>query len=310
MAPVTVSRSLPRFMAGLALAVCFGLAGCVTESSVDDMDQAQPVGSPFDQALYKNYSYLAHSFGVTPTSSATAFDAEGSMSLGDVTSDVADLADQFAQKALSASRGENVIPEPAPDNNSEAQTLRLRLLKDLDQGSDKAPVDAARAQADFDCWIMNGQVRSQAAAAGRCRRSLDDSLAKLERDLNPAPPPPPVAATAPSAPAADFTVYFDFDSWTLTAEDLTILTQAIDTARAGGQSRITVVGHTDTSGSVAYNQRLSVKRAGIVKEVMVQMGARPEAIQVSGVGKTDLAVQTGDGVREPKNRRSVITLAP
>ena len=71
-----------------------------------------------------------------------------------------------------------------------------------------------------------------------------------------------------------------------------------------------LVGHTDTSGSAAYNQGLSVKRADVVKDVMVEMGARPEAIQVSGVGETDLAVPTADGVREARNRRAVITLVP
>jgi outer membrane protein OmpA-like peptidoglycan-associated protein len=40
------------------------------------------------------------------------------------------------------------------------------------------------------------------------------------------------------------------------------------------------------------------------------MGARREAIQVSGVGENDLAVQTPDGVREAKNRRAVVTLLP
>jgi outer membrane protein OmpA-like peptidoglycan-associated protein len=88
------------------------------------------------------------------------------------------------------------------------------------------------------------------------------------------------------------------------------LQQAIATARAGGQSRITIVGHTDTSGSAAYNQRLSVRRANVVEETLVAMGARREAISVSGVGESDLAVQTGDGVKEPKNRRAVVTLVP
>jgi OOP family OmpA-OmpF porin len=40
------------------------------------------------------------------------------------------------------------------------------------------------------------------------------------------------------------------------------------------------------------------------------MGARREAIEISGVGETDLAVPTPDGVREPKNRRAVVTLLP
>jgi len=42
----------------------------------------------------------------------------------------------------------------------------------------------------------------------------------------------------------------------------------------------------------------------------VQMGARRTALHASGVGETDLAVQTGDGVKEAKNRRTVITLQP
>ena len=116
--------------------------------------------------------------------------------------------------------------------------------------------------------------------------------------------------SATAATAADYTVYFDFDSWTLTAEALTVLTQAIDSARTGGQTRINIVGHTDTSGDTGYNQGLSVRRANVVKEVLVQMGARADAVVVSGVGESDLAVQTADGVREPKNRRAVVTLTP
>ena len=110
--------------------------------------------------------------------------------------------------------------------------------------------------------------------------------------------------------ASDFTLLFDFDSWTLTAENLTVLTNVINSARSGGQSRINIVGHTDTSGSAAYNQALSVRRANVVVEALVNMGARRQAITATGVGENDLAVQTGDNVREEKNRRSVITLAP
>ncbi len=307
--------SVPRsFVLSAALAVfgALALAGCAGNSIFDDLDAAQPTGSAFAQALFKNYAYLARSFGTTSEPSSQAFDAEGAMSLSGTDATVETLAVTFAQKALTAAKGEEVLPEPAPDGDADAEAMRLRLLRGLDQGREKAPDDAARAQADYDCWILNGRVDSQHNASVACRRSLDGTLAQLERDLNPAPPPPPpMAATpAPAAQAADYTVYFDFDSWSLTAEDLTTITQAIAAARAGGQSRITIVGHTDTSGSAEYNQKLSERRAGVVKDTMVQMGARPESIQVSGVGKSDLAVQTADGVREPKNRRAVITLFP
>jgi OOP family OmpA-OmpF porin len=233
------------------------------------------------------------------------------MSLTGTSSDVSDLAQAYTSKALSAAKGNDVLPEPAPEGDADAESLRLRLLRGLEDGRAKAPDDAARAQADFDCWIMNGRTDGQRAAADACKRSFDASITRLERDLNPAPAPAPAPApVASAAPAADYTVYFDWDSWTLTAEDLTTISAAIDAARRGQQSRIVVVGHTDTSGSPGYNQALSVRRANVVKDVLVQMGARPESIQVSGVGEGDLAVPTGDGVKEPKNRRSVITLQP
>ena len=63
-------------------------------------------------------------------------------------------------------------------------------------------------------------------------------------------------------------------SATLSAEALTTLQQAIEAARSGRQSKINIVGHTDTSGSADYNEALSVRRANVVKDVLVQMGAR------------------------------------
>jgi OOP family OmpA-OmpF porin len=304
------TSNLLRLLPALALAST--LAACASTTISDELDAAQPTGSPFAQALFKDYSFLARSFGdAAEHSTSSAFDAGGSMSLTGTSSDVSDLAQAYANKALAAAKGEDVLPEAATEGDADAEALRLRLLRALEDGRAKAPEDAARAQADFDCWIMNGKADGQQAAAAACRRSLDASLGRLERDLNPAPPPAPVAAATPApGPAANYTVYFDWDSWTLTAEDLTTISEAIDAARRGQQSIIAVVGHTDTSGTPGYNQALSVRRAGVVKDVLVQMGARPESVQTSGVGEGDLAVPTGDGVKEPKNRRSVITLQP
>src|SRR5690242_17665279 len=287
----------------VVVAAAFALSACAGNGLLDELDQAQPVGSDFSKAQFKDYSYLARSFGEDTGSASTAFDANNSMSLSGGNGDVADLASAYAQKALDAAQGQEVLPEAAPDGDADAATMRDRLLKALEDGRGKFPDDAARAQAEYDCWILDRGAGLQQAAA-QCRRGFDAALSQLEHELNPAPPPPPAPA------ATDYQVYFDLNSWDLKAEQLTTLQQAIATARAGGQSRITIVGHTDTSGSSAYNQRLSVKRANVVEEALVDMGARREAISVSGVGETDLAVQTGDGVKEPKNRRAVVTLVP
>lgn len=64
-----------------------------------------------------------------------------------------------------------------------------------------------------------------------------------------------------------------------------------------------MTGHTDTVGGVAYNQRLSERRARAVEDALVADGVPKDTIAARGVGKTDLMVPTADGVREPKNRR-------
>ncbi|MBI1328710.1 MAG: OmpA family protein [Alphaproteobacteria bacterium] len=303
------ARSLGRALPGLALAAALGLGGCVTQSAVEDLAQAQANGSAFNQALFRNYSFLARSFGRQDTlSSGSAFDSDGSLDLGDSDSDMSQLADLYALKALSAAADDTVLPETPPDNDADAQAMHLKLLQALDQGRDKAPEEAARAQVDYDCWLLNRHVPGMQRASQACRNSLNGSLAKLQRALGPQPVATP--APAPTAPSGDYTVFFDFDSWTLTAEAMSTLQQAIDAARSGRQSRINIVGHTDTAGASDYNQALSLRRANVVKDVLVQLGARPEAITTSGVGEADLAVQTADGVREPKNRRSVVTLVP
>jgi OOP family OmpA-OmpF porin len=297
-------RLLQRTMSAAVLAIAaLTLSACAGSTSLDELDSATPSGSPFTQQLFKNYSFLARSFG--SSGSSGGFDTEGSETIfGGSSTD--DLAEAFATKALIAAQGTEVDPEPGRD--SESSAARDRLMRALSAGKDRYPVDAARAQTDFDCWMLNAAVDSQAAAAGQCRTSFTGSIVRLERDI--APPVPAAPAPAAAAPSADYTVYFDFDSWSLSGEQLTVLQKAIDTARAGGQSRITIVGHTDTSGSETYNKTLSVKRANVVAETLVVMGARREAIEISGVGESDLAVQTPDGTKEPKNRRAVVTLVP
>ena len=326
MAKNGTSRHFLTIMTGTAAGLL--LSGCVNFSALDDLKIASPpTGSRFDQALFQDYAFLARSFGDVGQASYTAFDQEGSMSLTETDNDIAALANAYASKALQLSRGDVADPEPSTDLQSHA--LRDRLVRALDPGRDAFPRDAARAQADYDCWILNATATSQARSAAACRASLDVTLTRLESEVHAIPQTPAASPTAPtpdmsapttpapatpapqsssSAKTPTYTVAFAFDSETLTPGDMSVLQQAIADARAGGQPKIAVVGHTDTSGGEAYNLRLSVRRAGVVRDALVDLGARREAIETKGVGETDLAVQTGDGVRNAENRRSVITL--
>jgi len=312
--PLSIPFAPRRLVSVSFLCLGLALAGCAGD------DEVIASGSPFSQALFKDYTDLATQAASAPAPEAqdTGFFSDVFGMFGGGPSNPADgVVDAFHAKADQAAKGNEPAPEPAPADPM-AQGLRARLVAAVARGKDQFPDQAARAQADYDCWMLDSNASNLLPQAQDCRSALNSSLLALENASRPAPPPlpapvtsAPVAAPAPAPAApADYTVYFDFDSWTLTAEDLAVITNVINTARAGGQSQITVVGHTDTSGSAAYNQRLSVRRANVVVEALVDMGARRAAIHASGVGKTDLAVPTPDGVKEAKNRRSVIDLVP
>ena len=76
----------------------------------------------------------------------------------------------------------------------------------------------------------------------------------------------------------------------------------------GNGRRLLFNGHTDTVGSMAYNQRLSERRADAVKTEMVREGLTSGDISTVGRNFSEPLVPTGPGVREPQNRRAVIDL--
>jgi len=130
------------------------------------------------------------------------------------------------------------------------------------------------------------------------------SLLALGACAQPAPPPPAAAAPPPPPPPEHtFTVFFDWDRANITPDAQQIIDAAAATFKSGPPVPVQVVGHTDTSGSPEYNQKLSVRRAQNVAGALAQAGLPQSSMNVSGVGQNDLKVPTPPGVREPQNRR-------
>ena len=134
------------------------------------------------------------------------------------------------------------------------------------------------------------------------------SLLVLAACAQPAPPPPPPSPPPPPPPPPEhnFTVFFDWDKANITPEGQQIIEAAAGTFKSQPPVPVQVIGHTDTSGSAAYNQKLSVRRADAVAGALTQAGVPQTAMTVTGVGQNDLKVPTPDGVREPQNRRTEI----
>jgi len=121
--------------------------------------------------------------------------------------------------------------------------------------------------------------------------------------LPPAPPPPLPPAPPPPPPQKVFLVFFDWDKYNITPEGEKIIELAAQQYKAGGSVKLQVTGYTDTTGSYAYNQRLSERRANAVAARMVALGVARSDMAVSGRSYNDLRVPTPLGVREPQNRR-------
>jgi opacity protein-like surface antigen len=129
----------------------------------------------------------------------------------------------------------------------------------------------------------------------------------------PAPPPPPPPAPAPVAapapePARTYLVFFDWDRADLTSRAREIIATAAQASTHVQTTRIEVNGYTDLSGTAAYNQRLSVRRAQSVEAELVRDGVAENEISIHGYGESNPLVPTAKGVREPQNRRVEIIL--
>ena len=104
-------------------------------------------------------------------------------------------------------------------------------------------------------------------------------------------------------------MYFEWDRSNLNQAALETIDAAVARARECNVSGVLVVGHTDTSGSAQYNMGLSERRASVVRDALVARGIAAGAIQTQARGEADLARPTRDGVREPLNRRTAVTIS-
>lgn len=116
-----------------------------------------------------------------------------------------------------------------------------------------------------------------------------------------------VLSAQPARPFS-YTLYFNSATTDLTPQSRTSLNEVRQKIKGFPAAQVTVIGHTDRVGSPESNDALSFKRAGAVREMLIQIGIPRDAIEVVGRGERELLVQTPDGRAEERNRRVEIKL--
>jgi|ERR1051326_648912 outer membrane protein OmpA-like peptidoglycan-associated protein len=111
----------------------------------------------------------------------------------------------------------------------------------------------------------------------------------------------------PPAPKR-FTLNFRFESEVLTDESRALLADVILAVRSRTLPEVVVIGHTDTMGTAQANIALGMRRALMVRDLLVNAGLASTMIEVESHGEGDLLVHTPDETPEPRNRRVDITV--
>lgn len=274
----------------LALAACAGMGEQAPPSS-----PTAAAGSPFTQALTREYTLLADSeYAQSDWPDTASFRDKARMAA----SGRAPAPEDPANRGVGTGFQWNPDVDLGKEQRGEAIAGRQRLLSALSgDGPQRTPQAAARAQVSYDCWVEQLEEGWQRDDIERCRSAFNTAMAEMEAR--------PIAQ-APPAGGERLQVFFAFDSAQLTPESRDAIAVAARDVKQSGSRRVEVDGHTDRAGPADYNERLSQARAQAVRQELLAEGVPAQRITTRAFGERAPAAPTPDGVAQPENRRTVI----
>ena len=142
-----------------------------------------------------------------------------------------------------------------------------------------------------DCW--RDAYWTPATAAAECGKPVAQA---------------PVVAPTASKVVLNADTFFDFDKSTIKPEGKQVLDQVAQQAGSINLETIIAVGHTDSIGTEAYNQKLSERRANSVKQYLVSKGVPADRIYAEGKGELQPVASNKTREGRAKNRRVEIEI--
>jgi len=293
--------------AGAVFVIGAALSGCTYFGSyfeVDQLNKAQPKGSAFTQALTAQYRDRAnYSQNVTMNY---------------------EQAYRVADRGLITADGTSVQPyAPAEFDVPSAQQqeiakARAQLEQALTAGArDRAPKEAALAQAKFDCWVEDAEKTWQPELYQVCRKEFYDAFGQMiamqgepvdlsstninATDLNTNP------TYAVDTNADRFLIFFGKSGAKLAPSTVGSLDQIAQIILTREPPLVRVEGHSDRAGTAKSKQKVSEQRAIAVAEALIQRGVPAKVIQTKGLSDSQPLIKTANK-KEPANRRVEIWL--
>lgn len=202
------------------------------------------------------------------------------------TTDLIAEAEEYAAQAKTAAA-----------NNCEAETTVI-LLPDEDGQVGTVSVHAGGISQHIDKPFHYTSVSGRQAKPKAIRDMGEENVKRRFSSLLKAQPRKP----------ARFILYFMNGTSELTEASRAMIPDVLRAAKVRYPSEVSIVGHTDATGSEALNLKISSKRARAVESLIKAADMPPESIYLRFHGENDPLVATPDNVPEPRNRRVEILI--
>ncbi len=208
----------------------------------------------------------------------------------------------FKHKAKRVARGDTVHPEDPADWDVPSEYLpelnkgydALQIALTLDEKRLTKPIEAAQAQAFFDCWVEQSQEKWTPQTHKQCRAKFYDAMCRMyDGDC--------------TVMDRIYRVFFATGSSTIDAEGRRAIASVVSVYKKAGRD-VVVAGHADRVGSNQTNMILSKRRAEAVKNALQKGGISGARVDEKYFGEEQPLVPTKDNVPNRNNRRVLIVV--
>ena len=236
----------------------------------------------------------------------------------------------YSEKALEAAKGGKIEPENInywkipKEHKNQIKLAYDNLMSIYESALIHDPYNLANAISSLDCWSEQQEENWQTWDINNCKDSFLESMHKIYKNLAKNEKVEKENSKEKShendieieSNATLVTedinsnilqiIYFDFDKSELSSISKKEIKKFLEKYE-NVISKFLIVGHTDTKGTKEYNYKLSIERANVVKNLLIDLGIKEENIKILGKGEIDLNIKTNDEVPHPANRRAEIS---